>query len=294
MSTKLHSFTRRQILACGSGACLWMIASGARALARPNLIVRRNRLYLPASVNGHPVLALLDSAAETSLVDSGFARQIGLKPRLKVTARGSGGDSDAELVDGVTIRALGETLGPLTVGKVDLSDVARRLVGMPLPLILGRELFDATRLYIDIDHGRIEPRALSNAPPGTRLDLAKSHGIETFSVAFENHAPVQAAFDLGNANEVLISTECATKSGLLGDGRKIVEKKGGGIGGERLRKTFFLKSLQVAGRRFENVPVAIDPDSSATDLNIGVQILRHFIITVDFSRSVLWLAPLPE
>jgi hypothetical protein len=124
-----------------------------------------------------------------------------------------------------------------------------------------------------------------------QVHLKTERGIETFPVSLENRSPVQAAFDLGNANEVLVGADCAKRFGLLTDGRKVVEKKGGGIGGEHLRKTFTLKSLQVAGRTFKNVSAAIDQNSSATDLNIGVQILRRFEIVADFSRHLLWLKP---
>jgi predicted aspartyl protease len=287
-----HSFTRRRVLGCGASVMMLGVRPTSAASTGPNVVVRQNRLYLHAFINGHPVLALLDSAAESSLVDSDFARRIGLDAHMKVEARGSGGDTEAELVHGVKIEALGRTLGPLTIAELDLSDVGRRLIGEPLPLILGREIFDAARLFVDIAHARIETRSRAGEPAGARLELKTEHGIETFPIRFENHTPVQAAFDLGNANEVLISADCAKKAGLLGSGRKVLEKRGGGIGGERLRKTFTLNSLELAGRTFTDVPAAIEENSSATDLNIGVAILKHFEITADFARHRLWLKPL--
>jgi hypothetical protein len=39
------------------------------------------------------------------------------------------------------------------------------------------------------------------------------------------------------------------------------------------------------------VPASIDPQSSASDVNIGVAILRHFWITTDFANHAVWLDP---
>jgi len=68
-------------------------------------------------------------------------------------------------------------------------------------------------------------------------------------------------------------------------------RRGGGLGGETERQTFVLRSLVIAGRRFEDVPAAIDAQPSATDLNIGISLLRHFLITTDFAAHAVWLEP---
>ena len=39
------------------------------------------------------------------------------------------------------------------------------------------------------------------------------------------------------------------------------------------------------------MPAAIDPGETASDLNIGTSILRHFIITTDFPNRTVWLEP---
>jgi hypothetical protein len=39
------------------------------------------------------------------------------------------------------------------------------------------------------------------------------------------------------------------------------------------------------------VPAAIDSQPSASDLNVGIDILRHFVITTDFAAHTVWLQP---
>jgi hypothetical protein len=52
-----------------------------------------------------------------------------------------------------------------------------------------------------------------------------------------------------------------------------------------------LKSVEVAGQVFANVTASIDAQPCASDLNIGVKVLRHFLITTDFAHHAMWLQP---
>jgi hypothetical protein len=133
------------------------------------------------------------------------------------------------------------------------------------------------------------PRTLE--PRGVRLDLTTENGVETLPVRVESGAPVRATFDLGNGSQVLISTSLAARMGLLTDGRRVSTERGGGLGGEAVRQIISLRSIDLAGRRFTDVSAAIDPQPSASDVNIGVTILRRFLITTDFAGHAVWLAP---
>jgi hypothetical protein len=281
--------TRRTLLAQAAAPAL-AFAVSARASDPRNLIVRHDRLFLDVRLNGRPVRALVDSAAEASFVDTAFARSIGLTGGASVQARGSGGDTQAVMADGVKIEALGLQLGPLSVAVLDLSGIGKRLLHGPLDVVVGRELFDAARLSIDIAGGRMRVAAPGEEPAGVLLPLTTQNGIETFEASVEGHAKVQAAFDLGNGGPVLVGADYARELGLLTDGRPIRGILGGGIGGEKALQTLRLRSLNVAGRQFMNVAATIDTTGSATKLNIGVAQLRHFQIVTDFPAHQLWLA----
>ncbi len=233
--------------------------------------------------------ALLDSAAEATLIDRRFARDIGLKIEAPTQVKGSGGGADAAFAEGVVVKATDLSLGPLEVGVIDLGDVATRLIGGPLPVILGREYFDATRLAIDIDGGTIRVLEKNEAPHGARLSLTTERGIETLPLSIEGHAPVGAAFDLGNGGDVLVGAAYAKSLGLLSDGRTVARKPGGGTGGAILRPSFALKTLTIAGKTFRDVPAQLDETDSATALNIGVPVLRNFRIATDFADRAVWL-----
>jgi predicted aspartyl protease len=284
-----------------AAAALFLLASVALGSAAsgdghsyPLSLPRGSRLMIQAAVNGHDVEAILDSAAEMTLIDREFAKKLNLKSSSSVEGQGSGKASfEAGIVEGVQLDALGLSLSNQTVAIVDLEDVGKRLLGRRVDVILGREIFDAARLLIDIDGHRIAVIPRDREPAGVRLQLITEHGVETVPVRVEGAEPVSATFDLGNGTGVLVSSGLAQRMQLLTDGRSVKSAGGGGLGGVTMRQTFKLKSVELAGQVFTNVTAAIDAQPSASDVNIGVNVLRHFMITTDFANHAVWLNPRP-
>jgi predicted aspartyl protease len=267
-------------------------ATPADSQSFPLTLEHGSRLSVAAKINGHPAKALLDSAAEATIIDREWAKQLRLAQGTAVSGQGSGNASfEAHLVNGVTLETLGLRLAGQTVAIADLSDVGRRLLHHRVDVILGREIFDAARLSVDIEGGHISAIARNQEPRGTRLELITEHGIETVSVRVESNEPVRATFDLGNGSHVLISAAYAKRMGLLSDGRKISSERGGGLGGETERQVFRLRTLEIAGIEFADVEAAMDNNESASDVNVGVSVLRHFRITTDFNQHAVWLDP---
>lgn len=263
-------------------------ATGAYKLS----VTAGSRLMVDAAINGRSVPALLDSAAETTLLDEKFAQLLNLSGGQSVTGQGSGQSTfKATLVNGVTLEAVGLSLKGQTVAVVDLTDVGRRLLNHPIDVVLGREIFDAARLAIYMEAGTIEVVSRTREPRGVRLKLVTEHGVETVPVQVEGNPTVRATFDLGNGSHVLVGSKFASRMNLLTDGRPVTTEKGGGLGGETTRQVVTLRYMELAGKRLRNVAAALDPQPSASDINIGVSVLRHFRITTDFSNHLVWLEP---
>ncbi len=186
----------------------------------------------------------------------------------------------------MTINAVGQQLHPDAIVVTDLTELSRRLIKRPTEVVVGRELFDAARLRIDIRHGNIEAVSKDAAPPGERLELTRHAGVESVPVVADGNV-LKAEFDLGNGSDVLISRPAARRLRL----RIVGHKNGAGIGGAVRRALVRLSSLQVAGRTFRNVLAAVDEQPNAQELNIGTSILKHFLITSDFQQRAVWLAP---
>lgn len=292
--------------AVASAFLSWLLVSAPPALgqeaaaeqgdatpANPSALrVRGDRLFVTARLNGVETEdALLDSGAELSLIDTAFAERAALLTAGTETARGTGGSEQVTFAQGVTLEAAGIRLEDRTVAVLDLQGLAQRLVGAPLSMIVGREVFDAARLRIDIQGGQITPVDRQSEPPGARLSMQTHRGLQTIPVSVEGAGPVQADFDLGNGSEVLVGAAYAERAGLLAPSRIIGQKLGGGIGGEVVRDLVRLREIEIAGTRFTGVTAAIDRSETAADLNVGVRILRNFRMTVDFDQDLVWLEP---
>lgn len=279
---------RRSLLTAGAASLLASCHKVSLHEQTFPLIRRADRLFVQAKVNGTEVEALLDSAAETSIADAAFAARAGLAGGKAATARGTGaGTEDAQLVPHVRIDCAGVRMSDATIAVIDLSDVSKRLIGRRLDFILGRELFDAARLLIDIAQGWIRPAAPDEKSAGMRLPLVASHGNELMPVQIEGQ-DVQATFDLGNGSGVLVSKAFADEH--LRDGRSIGVNSGGGIGGAHDRETLVLKSVRLGGKMFADVPASIDDSETAADANIGVSLLGRFRILSDYPNRAIWLA----
>lgn len=280
-----YALNRRFFIA-GTAA---LVAAPLRAMSSGHRLIRRgDRLFIAAKVNGVAVEALLDSGAELSVADPAFAARLALANGTNAIARGSGAaTTQAKLIPHVRIEAAGIILADAMIGVIDLGDVGKRLIGARLDMIVGRDLFDASRLWIDIPHGRIAAVPRVKMPMGVKLDLVTADGNELAPITIEGKA-AKAVFDLGNGTGVLVSRKFAQQ--YLLDGRTTGETSGGGLGGARRQQTLNLASLTVAGKTFRDVPARIDDAGGASDANIGVGILQHFGITVDFAQHLAWLA----
>jgi predicted aspartyl protease len=260
-----------------------LLAVSTPVLAEP-LRTHNGRLYIDAKIAGVATEALLDSGAEATLIDPAFAAAAMLPQGEPLKIKGSGGEAAARVVPDVTVAAVGTRLNLEAVVVTDLREISARLLKWPTQVIVGRELFDAGRLTIDINHGMIEQADAAAKPPGKQLQLTAHAAIESVPVAV-NGVHAQAEFDLGNGSDVMVSRAMANRLAL-----KIVgQKPGGGIGGEVRRDAVVLKRLELAGKTFHNVPATIDDQPSADDLNVGTSILRNFLITTDFRARSVWL-----
>ena len=279
---------RRVVL--GAAAALLAPIGAAAAPRVTRLRIVGNRIYVAATIDGRTTEALLDSGAEMTILDTAFAARLGLSRGTPATARGTGAaTAQAELVTGVEFRVAGLALRPATVAVIDLGNISARLAHRRIDAIVGRDLFDRSRLAIDLVGGTLAALDRRREPTGVRLTLTGRRGIETMPVRIDGIA-ANADFDLGNGGRMLIGKAFAAAHRLPG-ARPTSRIGGGGIGGETMQVAFVVRRVDIAGLRFDDVPVAIDASDSAADANIGVGLLRRFRIVTDFAQRAVWLDP---
>lgn len=275
-----------------TGILLVAALLGACAVMPPeSLRVTGDRLFIPVTVDGVATEALLDSGAEMTLVDAGFAAALSLTLAGEDIARGTGGTQAIRFAEDVTLEAAGFRMEDATVVVLDLTDISARLVGEPVQVVMGREIFDSGRYLVDIEGRRFERLSRDTDPAGVALPLSEERGIRQLPVTVDDLPPTRGDFDLGNGSEVLIGRDYAVATGLLERHPVVATRSGGGIGGALERDVIVLDRLTLAGVAFPSVPAAIDATETASNVNVGVPILRHFVLTVDFPRDTVWLQP---
>ncbi len=252
------------------GLLLAALLAACAAPPTDTLRVSGHRLFIPVTVNGIETEALLDSGAEMTLIDAQFAERLGLEYAGEDMAKGTGGSQPIRFAENVAIEAPGFATDDLTVAVLDLRDISARLVGEPVRVVMGREIFDSGRYLVDITGRRFERLPRSSAPAGTALTLTEERGIRQLPVRIDDLPPTRADFDLGNGNEVLLGRDYAVASGLLEAHPVIGTKAGGGIGGELQRELVVVDRLGIASVNFDDVTVAIDPTPTASSGPHGV------------------------
>lgn len=273
-------------------AALLVAACASAPPSAPDLRVSGNRLFIAAEINGEPVEALLDSGAEMTLLDTAAATRLGLGTAGSADVRGSGASTEeVTFAEGLIIHAAGVTLENQMAAVLDLSDLSARLIGEPVSAILGREIFDAARFYLDIDTATFRATPDTALSGAIRLPLTDAKGIKQVPVRIEGQPEILADFDLGNGSRVLISEAFARRAGLLEPGRITGTESGGGIGGPVTRQLVTLTTLEIGGQTLRDVEAAIDPSPDAPDANVGVSVLRRFDLLIDFAGGAVWLRP---
>ena len=136
----------------------------------PFKLFQGNRVIADGTINGRPVEFLLDTGAGMASIDRAYARSIGIAEGEKVEARGSGGAVEAEIVSGVRLDIGGVTLADVTAMVMDLSVVSKG-IGRPVPVVLGRELFDNVALTFDWPQSRMILSRPEEFKPGDLLEF---------------------------------------------------------------------------------------------------------------------------
>lgn len=278
-------------------------ANGADSTgAIPFKFIRGNRIYIPATVAGQPVEVLLDSGAEMTILDKGWAERAGLKIEGRVVATGAGGQAEAAFARGVTIEVGGLRLPDLTVGAIDLDAVSKAL-GTPLPVILGADIFKQLIVDLDFEARTIafhEPEGFQ-PPPGAATVPVKesSSGIRTVPISIEGGPPVQVDFDIGNGAPFILGAAYWEPRRLL-EGRPSSTTLSGAVGGLHEKPIASLRSLEFGGVRFRDVPAIFDRstasafDSDRSLGNVGLPLLARFRMMTDYPNDRLYLVPLRE
>jgi len=202
--------------------------------------------------------------------------------------------------DGISLKTAvldldGLVLTTNRIAIVDMSAFAGPM-GRPVPMILGRDLFDQVMVDMDFDRGQIafrDPRR-ATAPSGMQsLQVRRSADLPCITLRVEGDRPVIARFDLGADDALTLSPGYVSRHPRLRR-REGAQTRFLGVEGWVSSRALMVDEMTLAGASFRAVPADV-PGTWANTLadepqvNLGIELIRQFRVTTDFPRGRLWL-----
>lgn len=274
------------VYAGGRGATDWIPFAG----------LDEGRIFVPVTVNGHPVTAILDSGAGTAVLDSSFAVSAGLKQLGAVPLSGENAIGAGALITGLEIGLGGATLKNATVTTTDL-----RSLGVVQPVVMGEDIFRGAVVDLDFPGRRLalrDPAGFRPPAGAIAVSLVYDGADELVPLSIEGGPPAPFILDTGFPMALRISPHLAKAQDLL-TGRPSVAISAGGIGGSAPGQIASVRGVSLGGVGFANVPVMFSnawPSASYTDRVqglLGVALLSRFRVIVDWPAGRLYLIPAP-
>lgn len=196
---------------------------------------------------------IFDTGAGGTVIDSAFARSVGLQTFGQVSAVGVGGAVPAAFTRAQTLTVGPATLIDSLMTSLDLSAIAKAM-GVRVDGVLGYSLMHRAITKLDPERGAVwvyDPATFDGA------------GLEWHRlIVYERHACVEGEFeghrgvfklDTGAGRQPVSIHAPAVSRWKLLDGRETTESRAGGVGGFVPMRRGTLAWLEVGGRREEGV-----------------------------------------
>jgi predicted aspartyl protease len=257
-----------------------------------------DRVYLPVTVQGQEMTAILDTGASASAVDAGLLTLLHRSASGSFPVPGENGVGEAGVAPGVDVGVGGLTLHGLTVAALDIYAMKARS-GEPWTAILGDEVFNETIVDLDFPHRRVAFRSPVGyqPPPGAlTVALTRDGADRLVPLSLDGGPPALFVMDTGFNGALRIAPSLARRQKLL-DGQTSQGVTVGAIGGDATGAIAYVRQVSLGGVSFASVPALFSdtwPSASYTDRVeglLGLTLLRQFRVIVDWSNDRLYLIP---
>ncbi|MGE5565247.1 MAG: aspartyl protease family protein [Parcubacteria group bacterium] len=252
---------------------------------------------LKATVNGHPVNALLDSGAQYSVIDRAFADDLKLPQSFApLLAVGVGGDTQFGRGATVDVKAGGLTLSQLKAGVLDIGPLADRKKGLGAPLILGQDVLRQVVADIDFPNRRLllaAPKA-HPVPAGAKSVPVRAQGRALTTQLWINGHAVEAVIDTGASMVLALAENVAETAGLLKGKAKPRYGSSLVLGGEMAGQLVTAQQIAFGGNVLYDVEVLLFPAQHIPGFPrglLGSGALKHFRAVFDQGQALHLLKP---
>jgi len=278
----------RPVFASEDGSSGWLAFSDAR----PRIVI------VDALVNGAPVKALLDSGAQSSVIDRRLVAELGLQmsaitPVLAFGVSGGPQVGRSAMID-VSVGHL--VLPRLRAAALEIAPIAAASQ-RPFSLILGQDVFRSVIADIDFPRGHVafHDPARYALPDGAASTPARTGRREMLVPIMVEGSALEVILDTGASGALALSPDAAETVGLL-DGRPARRARSITFGGVSQDRMVRAESLTFADTDFRNVSVHIFNPARGPRIPpglLGVEVLKHFRVIIDLGGGRLHLVPGP-
>lgn len=252
-----------------------------------------NHLYLPLTINGKTKLWVLDSGAESSVIEEAFAKELGLTLEGNLTGQGVGSTVNVSFTTLPKYSIGGLSFQEQKIACIKLNWLFKKTMGMEIGGILGYDFLSRLVTKVDFANQTLtfyDPDSFHYAGAGVVLDAPLSQD-KMF------HVPVTVDsvygglwnLDLG-ANGMSFHFPYAESHDLLS--RKGYTSVSFGAGGSSQSKTCQFQTITFAGftkaKPLVGMPLAADKGAfSSREItgNAGNTLFRHFVLYLDYKHE---------
>jgi Aspartyl protease/PDZ domain len=277
--------------------------SGASAVGIP-FDFEDNSIFLRVRVNGsRPLRFIFDTGAGLTILNARTAKELGLKAS-GTTLKGSavGGQVSGDVFRGVTLSVPGATVSDQMVGAVSFDSVPCEM--RSVEGIIGYDFIK--EFVVEIDYSRrvinlYDPQTFVYKGAGELVPLKiRRTPFVNAELLIDGRAPVEGRFeiDTGSDSAVSLNSPFVKKNQLLSAVRPVVETaEDEELGGKSKSFVGRIRGFRLGKFVLEDPVVMLSEDtegamaSSADAGPIGNEVFKRFKLTLDYSRSRMYLEP---
>jgi len=272
--------------------------------------LKNGHIVIDVEVAGHPAKAMLDSGSTVNMIRSDFVEKYGqgFTKSRKVEVRGVFGKQKLQVYNGIPLKLFGS--------DITLNDAAAG-PNHGAELLLGDSFFRNVIVQIDYPNSRLRRLGKENfeLKKYANVPMKRARGSQFPAIQVEyNGVETWLIFDTGNSGGIFVKRSSATKSGWLNEQTKTRELMGSGIFESNRALNFHIDGIKIGPYELDNVSVIVPSQDNTNDFGkyygestgtrikrgvkakglIGYDVLKHFVVTIDYMDFKLNLyAPPP-
>lgn len=257
-----------------------------------------NHIYLPVTIAGKERSWVLDCGAGKTVIDAGFAGELGLELAGELTAQGAAGAATYSFATLPGFSLPGVEFDPQQVIALSITPLFRQLVGTDVAGILGYDFLSRFVTKIDYAAKKVSfylPDSFKYKGKGVELSAPLQNNVPTVEAVVDGRYAGRWRLDIG-ATGTSFHYPFAQEHGLLN--REGIAVTASGAGGSFELNVSRFDSIGLGGYSIAKPAIAVPTTAGAGALasaelvgNIGNDALRRFVLYLDYAHQRVILEP---